>query len=165
MPETAYIGVGSNLKNPKIQCKEAIYKLDLLFGVSVKKRSSFYETEPMGSRDQNWFINAVVKIETSLSPSDLLEAMLEIETKMGRIRKKKWGPRIIDLDLLFFGDRTIWQQELKIPHPELQNRIFVLVPLCEINPDILHPRLRKTSLQMLEELSPHSTIRKVVTLA
>ena len=162
MPSEAYIGIGSNLDNPKIHCETAVCILDSLYETAVVKCSSFYETEPLGVTDQNWFINAVVKIETSFNAIDLLKALLNIENQMGRIRGEKWGPRKIDLDLLFYDEMVIHKSNLQIPHPEIQNRIFVLVPLCEINPKAFHPVLEKTASQLLDALPKLMPVRRLV---
>ena len=158
-----YIGVGSNLGDSKKNCETAIDALNSEPKTSVIKRSSLYETEPMGVKDQNWFINAVVKIKTFLTPTDLLSALLSIELQMGRVRKKKWGTRIIDLDLLLYKNSIIRQPGLQIPHPRIQDRIFVLAPLCEVYPDAFHPLLKQTASQLLNALPNPTSFRKLVS--
>jgi 2-amino-4-hydroxy-6-hydroxymethyldihydropteridine diphosphokinase len=134
-----FIGVGSNLGDPVEHCMEAFHRLSLISGINVLRRSSLYRTEPVGFAEQNWFINAVIEIRTTLSPHELLEELQEIEDNMGRARGPKWGPRVIDLDILLYGQEVIWEECLKIPHPELHTRRFVLEPLCELASYVIHP--------------------------
>ncbi|MFQ5715894.1 MAG: 2-amino-4-hydroxy-6-hydroxymethyldihydropteridine diphosphokinase, partial [Nitrospinales bacterium] len=119
MTETAYIGIGSNLNHPHENCKQAVVRLNAHPNVEVKSESSLYQTEPLGIKEQDWFVNAVIEVATGLDAEELLTALLEIERAMGRVRQKKWGPRIIDLDILFYGNRIINTTRLKIPHPEI----------------------------------------------
>ena len=147
-----YIGIGSNLGDSLQNCRKAIARVASGPGNRLIRCSPFYSTEPVGEKDQNWFVNAVAAVETNLSSRDYLDFLLSVEKEMGRERKEPWGPRVIDLDLLFYGDEMIDEEGLKIPHPRLQERRFVLVPLNDIAPDWLHPRLHKTVSQMLAEL-------------
>lgn len=150
MSTIAYIGLGSNIGDKKEACLKA---LELLGGaVRVRKVSSFYCTEPVGYRDQDDFINAVAEVETALSPEQLLAACLTVEDKLERRRSVRWGPRVIDLDILLYGDSVIETAVLSIPHPLLQTRGFVLIPLCEIAPQAVHPVLKKSAAQLLKEL-------------
>lgn len=109
----------------------------------VAKKSHVYETEPWGNKEQDAFLNQVIMINTSLDPRDLMEELNKIEREMGRQRKEKWGPRLIDMDILFYGKRIIRDKGLEIPHPELHKRAFVLAPLLEIAPELEHPVLKK----------------------
>lgn len=154
MPTIAYIGLGSNMGDKAGNCLRA---LELLRETGcVKKTSSFYGTEPVGFRNQEDFINAVAELHTDLSASQLLEACRDIENKLGRSRTLRWGPRTIDLDILLYGDAVMETSDLAIPHPLLASRRFVLVPLCEIAPQVVHPVLQKTASRLLEELEdPH----------
>ena len=127
MKHTAYIAVGSNIGNPLQNCTEAIHKISKNNYIKVISKSSFYQTSPIGQIKQECFVNSVVKINTSLDPESLLPYLLNIETEMGRIRKEKWGPRIIDLDLLFYDSLILNKEALTIPHPELQKRNFVCI--------------------------------------
>ena len=134
-----YIGIGSNLGNALQNCKQAIESLSRINGINPTRRSSFYKTEPVGIEKQNYFINAVVEIATTLSARDLLQALRKIERDMGRKRETKGGPRIIDLDLLFYGQDVIQEADLVVPHPEIHKRRFVLEPLYEIASYFIHP--------------------------
>ncbi len=146
-----YISVGSNLGDREANCRIALEKLNSE-GIIVKKASSMYETEPWGFKDQPKFINMVIEVETELRPEELLMTLKGIEKKMGRKETIKWGPRIIDLDILFYNDKIINQDELKIPHPHMHERDFVLVPLSEIAPNKTHPILKKTIKELMEDL-------------
>ena len=134
-----YIGIGSNLGNTLQNCKYAIESLSRINGISPIRTSSFYKTEPVGIENQNYFINAVVEITTTLYARNLLQALQNIEKFMGRMREVKGGPRIIDLDLLFYGQDVIREADLVAPHPEIQKRRFVLEPLNEIASYFIHP--------------------------
>ncbi len=148
----AYIGIGSNQENPLENCRRAIERI-MSDGRNLLVRcSSFYRTEPVGKKDQEWFVNGVVLVETSLGPGEMLGFLLSLEKEMGRIRGERWGPRVIDLDILFYGEEIIDREGLWVPHPRLHERKFVLIPLKEIAPDLKHPRLGKTISQILSEL-------------
>lgn len=144
--------MGSNLGSPLKNCKQSIGLLENIPQIKVTAQSSFYETEPVGPKDQNWFVNAVAQVTTDLEPLALLDALLTIEGEMGRVRNEKWGPRIIDLDILLYENRMIKNSRLEIPHPEMTQRRFVLAPLAELVPDFIHPLDRKTIQQLLSEL-------------
>ena len=139
-------------------CQQAI---DLLKKSGrVKRVSSFYCTEPVGYPNQEDFVNAVVELETDLSPLALLAACHVVEDTLGRNRLVHWGPRTIDLDILLYGDKIIDTAELSIPHPLMSTRGFVLVPLCEIAPQAVHPELLKAVDQLLRELRDRHRVRK-----
>jgi 2-amino-4-hydroxy-6-hydroxymethyldihydropteridine diphosphokinase len=135
-----YIGFGTNLGNKKRNLNDAIQKLSLEIG-NISCQSSFYSSKPWGFESENSFLNAVVLIETNLSPIDLLTKMQKIEKEMGRTFKTThtYTDRIIDIDILLYEDQIIDHPKLKIPHPLMVERDFVLIPLCEIAPDLVHP--------------------------
>ena len=137
----AYIGLGSNLKNPKGQIEKALSALNMAHGVVVNEVSSFYESEPLLEMPGPNYINAVCNIETSLSAVDLLDVCQGIEDNQKRVREVKWGSRTIDLDILLYGQQVISSERLSIPHPEITNRAFVLVPMYEIDKEIKVPLL------------------------
>ena len=145
---TAYVALGSNLGDKEANLRRA---LELLIerGVEIVKTSTFISTEPYGVTDQPQFLNGVCEVRTSLVPLALLHTLLEIEQEMGRVRLRHWGERNIDLDLLLYEDVVMDTEELKLPHPDMQNRDFVLLPLAEIAPELVHPILQKS----IEELS------------
>ncbi len=147
-----FIGLGSNIGDRKKNIAEAINLLSNSPDVKLEKTSSLYITEPIGYVGQDWFLNSVVEITTSLSPRDLLYQCQAIEEQMGRVRTMQWGPRIIDLDIILYGDEVIEDDELIIPHPNMHKRRFVLLPLVEIAPDVLHPKLNKTASELLQVL-------------
>ncbi|HEY5649285.1 MAG TPA: 2-amino-4-hydroxy-6-hydroxymethyldihydropteridine diphosphokinase [Nitrospiria bacterium] len=154
-----YIGVGSNMGNRRGFCEEAVRKLGEFPGSDVETVSSVYETAPMERSDQDWFINCVVKLRTTLSPQELLKACQGVEQFLGRKRTLRFGPRTIDLDVLFYGDRVIHEASLTIPHPRLHERRFVLEPLAEIAPDFKHPLLKKSPGDLLSGIAGQTVNR------
>lgn len=139
MNNKVYIGLGSNCGLKQENLAIARKNIDELKGTRIRKFSSLYLTAPWGRVDQEDFINQVIEIETNLEPRSLLQALQAIEIKMGRQRQEKWGPRIIDLDILLFGDEVLDFPELKVPHPLMRQRLFVLVPLQELNEELIFP--------------------------
>lgn len=140
-----YVGLGSNLDDPQSQLKKAIIAMEMVPSTSVAKTSSFYRSKPVGPQDQPDYVNAVVELDTELSASVLLDYLQAIENDQGRERKVKWGARTLDLDILLFGDEIINDDRLQIPHVEMQNRGFVLLPLNEIFPDCIIPGVGSVS--------------------
>jgi 2-amino-4-hydroxy-6-hydroxymethyldihydropteridine diphosphokinase len=139
MVTRAFIGLGSNVGDRLQFLQRAVKRLSATAGVHVLNVSSVYETEPIGPAAQAWFLNAVVEIDTSLSPPALLASTQGIEHAMGRVTTYRWGPRAIDLDILLYGHRRVKTANLEIPHPELCNRVFAMLPLLELAPDAALP--------------------------
>jgi 2-amino-4-hydroxy-6-hydroxymethyldihydropteridine diphosphokinase len=151
-PVIAYIGLGANLGDPKRQLEEALARLTALEEVEVLKVSRFYLNPPLGPPDQPWYVNAVAQVKTRLEPEELMRALQQVEQDLGRVRGERWGPRVIDLDLLLYDGVIMSGPGLVLPHPEMQHRAFVLVPLAEIAPQAWHPALEKTAAELLAEL-------------
>jgi 2-amino-4-hydroxy-6-hydroxymethyldihydropteridine diphosphokinase len=147
----AFIALGSNLGDRKKNIAEAVERMRRR-GIKIIKMSSVIETEPYGYKEQEKFLNAACLVETKLSPLELLDVLLDIEKEMGRERKIRWGPRNIDLDLIFYEDRVIREERLEVPHPDAHNRTFVMGPIAEIDPDFVHPVLKKKVGEIYREL-------------
>ena len=152
-----FLSLGSNLDDRRTNLRRAAALINKEIG-KIAKSSSLYETEPWGNTDQPAFLNQVVMANTTLDPRGLLEAITRIEREMGRQRKEKWGPRTIDVDILFYGKRVIRDKGLEIPHPELPQRGFVLVPMMEIAPDFEHPTLKKPMDELYMECTDESAV-------
>lgn len=148
----AYLSIGSNIGDKEENLKEAIKKINDSKYINVEKVSSFIRTEPWGFEDQEEFLNAALKIKTVLSPKELIKNLLSIENDMKRERVIKWGPRIIDLDIIFYDDLITEDDEITIPHPRMEEREFVLEPLNELAPNKIHPLLKKRVFRLLEEI-------------
>src|ERR1700730_7171476 len=161
MQTDVYLSLGSNVGDRESHLREAITRLES--AGRVVSVSSFYETEPVEVVNQSWFLNCAVEIETTKMPKQLMAAALEIERKMGRQRPQSKGPRIIDIDNLFFCDTPVDSPELTIPHPAMHERRFVLEPLAEIAPEARHPVFKKTVREMLDALAMGPTVRKIGT--
>lgn len=157
----AYLLIGGNLGDREKNFAMAKTYLEQYCG-SVVQSSSLYETAAWGKTDQPSFLNQAVEMETDLSAGNLMAHVLEIEKLMGRERKEKYGPRVIDIDILLFNDEQYDLPFLKIPHPELPNRRFALTPLAEIAPNLLHPGLTKSIDQLLKECADKSEVKKYV---
>jgi 2-amino-4-hydroxy-6-hydroxymethyldihydropteridine diphosphokinase len=155
--QSAYLGLGSNLGDKEMNLRRALQSLDQP-EIEILKASPLYATEPVDFKDQDWFLNQVVSIQTSLGPRDLLSCCLQIEEKMGRKRTASKGPRNIDLDLLLYGDLVIQEKGLTIPHPMLHTRRFVLVPLATLAPDVIHPVLRQPISTLLDRYPDPSQV-------
>jgi 2-amino-4-hydroxy-6-hydroxymethyldihydropteridine diphosphokinase len=160
--KVVYLLLGSNLGDRHHLIEEAIDLISNRIGV-VTSRSSFYETAAWGKEDQPAFLNVAVAVTTKLGALAVLEHALFIELELGRVRKEKWGARLIDIDLIFYGDEIInIPEKLYIPHPEMHNRKFVMVPLAEIAGTVTHPVLRKTVYELLQELTDNLPVLKVL---
>jgi 2-amino-4-hydroxy-6-hydroxymethyldihydropteridine diphosphokinase len=156
-----YIGIGSNREDTVSNCLKSIELISALEHVKISRMSSLYRTEPVGVQNQAWFINGVLEIETKQKSSILLGMLQNIENAMGRMRKKRWGPRIIDLDILFYGQEIIREENLSIPHPELHTRRFVLVPMNEIAPYVIHPSFGISMKGLLDRLQDTSAVELI----
>jgi 2-amino-4-hydroxy-6-hydroxymethyldihydropteridine diphosphokinase len=161
MKHIAYIGIGSNLGDKLYHCEKAISEILKLNRHKLLAKSSFFKTKPIGYPSQDWFVNGVIKIMTDLEPFDLLRALKDIESRLGRKETVRWGPRTIDLDILFFDEKKIAVEELQIPHPLLHERQFVLIPLAEIDRSLMHPVLKKSIGELLDNLTEDQGVEKL----
>ncbi|MGS0763229.1 2-amino-4-hydroxy-6-hydroxymethyldihydropteridine diphosphokinase [Syntrophomonas curvata] len=164
MKNIVYIGLGSNIGDKKGRLEQARGMIAGIGDVKIIQTSSLYLTSPWGNPDQEDFINQVIKVSTGLPAGDLLDRLQQIEIKMGRQRNVKWGPRTIDLDILLYGDEVIDSPELRVPHPHMRERLFVLIPLREINADLVFPddgvKLREVLVSVLDR-EENRGIRKI----
>ena len=152
MSHTVYIALGTNIGDRAVNMQQALKELESI--MQVEERSPIYETPPWGLVDQPDFLNQVVRGETELSPVELIKALKEIEAEMGRVPTIRYGPRLIDLDLLLYDDLVFETEKLSIPHPRMRGRAFVLVPLADLAPEIIHPVYGETVIEMLAEVDP-----------
>jgi 2-amino-4-hydroxy-6-hydroxymethyldihydropteridine diphosphokinase len=161
MSQLVYLSLGSNVGDREAQLRDALTRLAAIGRVVAV--SSFYETEPVEFTRQPWFLNCAVALETSKTPRELIAAILRIEEDMGRRRLQKKGPRSIDIDILLVGSLVVEEPELTIPHPAMHQRRFVLEPLAEIAPEVLHPVLNKTIRELRDALPEGQTVQKQKT--
>ena len=154
----AYIGFGSNIGDRLAHIQNAIQTLSKTEGITLQKISSLYKTDPVGYEAQAQFLNGVAAIHTTLSPLSLLHTLKDIETAIGRKHRIRWGPREIDLDILIYGDLCVQTEKLIIPHPEMHLRGFVLVPLAEIAPDLVHPVFQVSIQTLLNHFEDDKTV-------
>ncbi|MBL0732389.1 MAG: 2-amino-4-hydroxy-6-hydroxymethyldihydropteridine diphosphokinase [Desulfosarcina sp.] len=150
---TVFISAGSNIGDKSGNCKKGIAALIRTGHAVLLKESKFYKTEPVDYTEQDWFVNCAVKISTPLEPLELLTEIKKIESEAGRKKDAvRFGPRVLDLDIIFFDDQVIESDNLIIPHPRMHERRFVLMPICDIDPNIIHPILKKNIPTLLAEL-------------
>ena len=155
----SFIGLGSNLGDREANLRQALEHLAQTPETSVVRASSLYDTEPVGVEDQPHFLNAVAQLETQLTPRQLLWNLMLIERRLGRVRSQRWGPRTIDLDMLLYEDVVMDDEDLQLPHPEMTRRSFVLVPLVELEPLLLHPVTGETMLALLQRLGARPPVK------
>lgn len=161
MGHTAYIGIGSNVGDKLHHCERAISEILKIDRHKLLAKSSLFKTQPIGYTSQDWFVNGVIKIETDLEAPQLLQTLKTIESQLGRAETFRWGPRTIDLDILFFDDIEIHTKELQIPHPLIQDRQFVLIPMAEIDRNLIHPVFKKTVQELLNNLKEEQGVEKL----
>lgn len=155
-----YIGFGSNIDDRLAHIQNAIQNLSKTEEITLQKISSIYTTDPVGYETQAQFLNGVAAIQTTLPPLPLLHILKDIETTVGRKHRIRWGPREIDLDILIYGDLCLQTEKLVIPHPEMHLRRFVLVPLAEIAPDLVHPVFQETIQTLRNRLEDDKSVLK-----
>lgn len=165
MLHIAYIGIGSNLGDREGNIKRGLSLLEENLHIQITDSSSFYNTEPVGYKDQDDFLNGVIKISTTLEAHDLMKSLHSIEQLINLQPRVKWGPRWIDLDMLFYDNLTIEEDNLIIPHPRLHERGFVLMPLVEIAPDLIHPRFKLTVKELLDRIEDRNRVIKYSKIA
>ncbi len=156
----AFIGLGSNLGEREAMIRSALEAIAALPETDLVRASSLYDTEPVGDVDQPNFLNAVAQVDTDLPPRQLLWNLQLIERRLGRERTRRWGPRTIDLDLLLYGDLVIEEDDLRVPHPEMIRRAFVLVPLVELDPTLVHPSTGETLASHLSKLGARPPLKR-----
>jgi 2-amino-4-hydroxy-6-hydroxymethyldihydropteridine diphosphokinase len=159
-----YVGLGSNLGDREQAIRLAVRQLAEIPDTLVQRVSCLYDTEPVGETAQPRFLNAVAELETPLDPRTLLWHLMLIETRLGRVRTRRWGPRTIDLDLLLYADRIIEEEGLSVPHPEMLRRGFVLVPIVELAPRFLHPVTQRPLVDHLRDLQSATGVTRKGTL-
>jgi 2-amino-4-hydroxy-6-hydroxymethyldihydropteridine diphosphokinase len=161
MGHIAYIGIGSNLGDKVDQCEKAISEILKVDRHKLLAKSSFFKTKPIGYTSQDYFVNGVIKIETDLDADTLLRTLKAIESRLGRTVTFRWGPRSIDLDILLFDEEVIRTEEFRVPHPSMHERQFVLIPLAEIDRSLIHPVLRKSIGELLQDLKEDQGVEKI----
>lgn len=156
----AYIGLGSNLGDREQAIRSALEAIAELPETELVRVSSLYDTEPVGEVDQPNFLNAAVMVDTELDARTLLWNLMLVEKRLGRVRTQHWGPRTIDLDLLLYGDEIIEDEDLRVPHPEITRRSFVLVPLVELEPRLVHPGTGEPLVSHLNRLGARPLVKR-----
>jgi 2-amino-4-hydroxy-6-hydroxymethyldihydropteridine diphosphokinase len=157
----SYLGIGSNLGDAVQNCRNALREISSLKNVQVLRRSSLYRTEPVGETPQDWFVNGVVEIRTTFTAPQLIKALQWVERAMGRERNERWGPRTIDIDILLYGQEIIKTQSLVVPHPGMHKRRFVLAPLNEIAPYVIHPLYGVSMKGLLDRLEDDHAVERI----
>lgn len=152
MSVCAYIGIGSNLGDSESLCREAVDRMSRLPLSVVREVSPWYLSRPVGVEDQSWYVNGVARLDTDLPAGELLQGLLAIETDMGRVRRKRWESRLIDLDLLLYGSEKRMEKDLEVPHPRLHLRKFALMPLRDLDPELVHPSQGRSISALLDGL-------------
>ena len=147
------MGIGSNLGSKADNCLRAIDRVDKMEGSRVRARSTLFRTEPVGVEGQDWYVNCVIRVDAELSAEKMLRGLNSIEGQMGRVRRGRWNSRIIDLDILLYGQQVIDEKGLIIPHKLMHLRRFVLAPMIELAPELIHPVLGKTMVELIKGLS------------
>ena len=155
-----FLGLGSNKGDRLKFLTDAVNELEKNPDINIIKSSSIYETEPWGNKTLSKFLNSVIEIETELKPLELLKELKQVEKELGRVNNEEWTDREIDIDILFYGSDIVHNQALDIPHSEVENRKFVLVPLKEIAPDFIHPVINKSIMELLEITGDDSKVNK-----
>ncbi|MFZ4591762.1 MAG: 2-amino-4-hydroxy-6-hydroxymethyldihydropteridine diphosphokinase [Ignavibacteria bacterium] len=159
MKNNIFLGLGSNIDDRVLHLNTATSLIGSCVDIKIVKSSLIYETEPWGIRNQNAFCNQVLMLQSSLSPEDLLTFVKEVEVKSGRTQRDKWLEREIDVDILFYDNEVISTERFSLPHKEVQNRKFVLIPMCEIAEAFMHPVLNKSMRQLLNETKDISEVK------
>lgn len=150
---TVFISIGSNMGDKYANCIRGIEHINKLHKTEVVQIANFYRTEPVDYKDQDWFVNSALKVETELDPQELMVSLKKIEQELGQYEKSvRFGPRIIDLDIIFYQDMVINTEKLTIPHPRMHKRCFVLKPLCDIASEIIHPVLGDSAKELLKDV-------------
>ncbi|MDD5091566.1 MAG: 2-amino-4-hydroxy-6-hydroxymethyldihydropteridine diphosphokinase [Candidatus Wallbacteria bacterium] len=152
MSSGVFLGLGSNLGDRLTNLSQAVIMLSRLNRLLIERESSVYQTKPYGITQQPEFFNMVIEVDTSYSPVDLLHEIMKIEDKLKRLREQKWGPRVIDIDILFYRQAVIHEQELSVPHYDMHNRDFCLYPMLELAPNFMHPGFKRTIAELAAEL-------------
>ena len=162
---TAYLGLGANLGDPQKTLSQALRELAKHPKIKLTQASSLYQTAPVGVVDQPDFLNAVVRIETALPPDALMTAVPSVEKKLGRVRTIRWGPRVIDIDVLLYGAREIETPLIMVPHPRMRERAFVMTPLAEIAPSLTVPGEGRNAAKIASELPEKNSVKIIGTFA
>ena len=161
---TVYISVGANLGDKLDNCRKGVRALTQFRDIVLQSQSRIYQTAPVDYTEQDWFVNFVIKITTTLDPHALLKRIQQVQVQAGRAKDTvRFGPRLLDLDILLFDDLVLASPNLTIPHPRMHKRRFVLVPMCDIDPELLHPQLQQTMQSLLDGLDDPSQLIREIT--